>query len=223
MASARPIESKTSHPVLGPAIAIGDDRGRTKLRVLFDIVLVPIGILGMLLGRGDLASGSMALGVAQVAGGVIVAVYGLRGAVVDAQRLAYPIRLVIARDGFELLPGRRPIPWLELFPSRHPISWDEVETIGDTRAPAAQPRTLRVKLRDPNGFAERKALSAFARITLRVNRGDLVLGSGMGESIVKLESLMRRRLDESHRSASEAAGAPERARESKRRRPSRRR
>lgn len=222
MASARPEESKTRHRLLGPGVAIGDDRSRTRLRVLFDLFLVPVGILGMFLGSGDLAGGNAVLGVAQAAGGVIVALYGVRAAVVDGQRLVFSTRLVIARDGFELLPGPRPIPWLELFPSRHPISWNEVESIGDPRAPAGQPRTLRVQLNNSEGFASREGLSVFARIMLRFNRGDLVLGSGMAVPIVRLETVMRKHLDEFRGSTPDSAGAHERAREPKRRRPRKR-
>lgn len=51
------------------------------MRFLFEIPMVPLGIFGVYLGRGDMASGSQLLGVAQAAGGVILAVWAIRAAV----------------------------------------------------------------------------------------------------------------------------------------------
>lgn len=205
MASDRPNESRTSHAVLGPAVAIRDDRARIWRTLFFEIAMVPLGLFGIFLGQGDISSGNLGFGVAQALGGVVLSLYGIRGIVVDAQRLANPVRLLIARDGFELFPGRRRIPWLELFPSQRPISWDEVATIGDPKYPE-QPRALRLQLDDPRGFAERQALGPLARVMLRVNRGDLVLGSGMAMPIAKVEGLMRRQLAEFRRSATAPKG-----------------
>ena len=193
MASDRPMESKTLHPLLGPGVAIDDDRRATKLRFTIYVLLIPLGIFGLLFGRSDLASGSQVLGLAEIAGSIVLAVYSIRAAMVDAQRLANPIRLVVARDGFEFAPRPRRMRWLELFPCQHPISWEEVASIGDRKYPNA-PRTLRVQIEDPRGFAERQALAPFARLMLTINRGDLVLGTGMAVPISRLEELMRRYL-----------------------------
>lgn len=108
MPSDQPTQSKTSHAVFGPGIAIYDNPGRTKLRLILWIAMVPLGIFGIWLGRGDLASGNTVLGIAQALGGVILAAYSVQAAVVDARRLANPIRPVIARDGFALVPGSPP-------------------------------------------------------------------------------------------------------------------
>jgi hypothetical protein len=178
--------------------------------------MLPLGLAGLAMARGDLASGNTLIGVAQAAGAVIVAVYGIVCAKVDVKRRLNPIRLVIARDGFELSTDKGP------------ISWDEVATISDPRSPAGDPKDLRVQLDDPRGFAERYALSPIARVMLRVNKGDLVLGGGMAKPVVTVEAIMRRQLAEFRHSGSDgsgtsAEGKPARARAPKGRRPARKR
>lgn len=211
MASDQPTQSKTSHPLLGPGIAVYDNRDRTRLRLVVWVAMVPLGIFGIWLGRGDAASGNTLLGIAQALGGVIVTTYSVQAAVIDFRRLAIPVRLVIARDGFALVPGDRT------------ISWDEVEAIGDPRSPTGQPRTLRVRLADPGEFEQRHALSPFGRLVLRLNRGDLLLGSGMAMPVVQAESLMRTQLADFHRLGSGQGPAPVHAHERKGRRSGHRR
>jgi len=202
----QPIESKTRHAVLGPGTALYDNRARTKLRLVLWIAMVPLGIFGIWLGRGDLAAGNTVLGIAQALGGVVLAAYSVQAAVVDARRLSIPIRLVIARDGFALVPGDLT------------VSWNEVESISDPRSPAGQPGTLRVQLSDPGEFKHRHPLSPIARLALRFNRGDLVLGSGMAMPVANAEALMRRQLTEFQGLGSTSSAAPMQAREQKGRR-----
>lgn len=204
--SNQPTESRTRHAVLGPGVAIYNNRGRTTLRLIFWMAMVPLGIFGIWLGRGDVASGSTVTGTAQALGGVVLATYSVVAAVLDARRLANPVLLVIARDGFALLPGNQT------------VSWDQVESIGDPRSRTGQPRALRVQLSDPEEFKVRHALSPFARLALRFNRGDLVLGNGMAMPIVKAEGLMRRQLADFQGLGPGRTAAPVRARESKARR-----
>lgn len=206
MASDQLIQAKTSHAVLGQGIAVYDNRDRTRLRLIVWIAMIPLGIFGIWLGHGDVAAGNTLLGIAQALGGVIVAAYSIQAAVVDFRRLAIPVRLVIARDGFALVPGDGT------------ISWAEVEAIGDPRSPAGQPRTLRVHLSDPGDFQQRHALSPFARLALRFNRGDLLLGSGMAMPVVKAETLMRTQLADFRRlgSGQHAARLPARVRKGRR-------
>ncbi|HEX7496853.1 MAG TPA: hypothetical protein VF344_00090 [Candidatus Limnocylindrales bacterium] len=216
MASVQQSESKTRHPVLGPAVAIHDDRRRTWSRIGFEVAMVPLGLAGLAMASGDLSSGNTVIGVAQAAGGVILGVYGILGARIDVRRRLNPIRLLVARDGFELSTGQGP------------ISWDEVASISDPRSPEGDPRNLRVQLDDPSGFAERQRLSPIARVMLRVNRGDLVLGAGMEKPVATVETLMRRQLAEFRRSGSEGPGSseattPEQARAPKPRRRAKRR
>lgn len=180
--SDQPTQSRISHAILGPGIAIYDNRSRTKARLILWIAMVPLGMFGLSLGRGDIASGSTIAGIAQALGGVVLAAYSILAAVADARRLAMPIRLVIARDGFAPVPGNCN------------VSWDEIEAVSDRRSPAGQPRTLRVHLIDPGEFERRHALSPFARLALRFNRGDLLVGDGLAVPVVKAETLMRAKL-----------------------------
>lgn len=222
MASDNPAESKTTHPTLGPAVAIQEDTRRTKLRLVFLIFTIPLGLVGILLGRGDMSSGQSLLGLAEIAGSIVLILYGVRGSITDVQHLANPTRLVIARDGFELFPGNRPTSWWETFPSRHPISWDEVATIGDRRHPNS-PSDLRIQVDDPQAFASRRALGPLARLMLGFNKGDLILGSGMAVPIEKVEVLMRRQMAESRHTDAARVAAPTGGRPPKGRRSARRR
>jgi hypothetical protein len=192
--SGQPIEPTTRHPSLGPAVAVNDNQQQRWWILGFEILMIPLGLFGVYLGRTDVVGGNTWLGLAQAVGGVILVLYGIRGVVLDIQRLRNPLRLLIARDGFESCPGRRVLSEFELFPSARPISWGDVSSIGDPKYPAADPRNLRVQLYDPQGFADRQSLSIPARLMLRLNRGDLVLGNGFSMHIVKVEALMREQL-----------------------------
>jgi hypothetical protein len=174
------------------------------------ILCVPLGFYGVWIGRSDVASGNTVFGVAQALGGVILSAYSVVAAVLDARRLASPIRLVIARDGFALLPGTST------------VSWNEVESVGDPRSPYGQPRTLRVQLTDPDEFRDRHGLSPVARLKLIFDRGDLVLGSGLAIPIPRAEALMRKALADFEGTESGRTAVPVRARESKARRSRRR-
>lgn len=215
MASVQSGESKARHPILGPAIAIHDDARRTWWRLGFEIAMVPLGLAGLAMASSDLSSGNTLIGVAQAAGAVVVAVYGIISARIDLKRRSRPALLLIARDGFELSTGPGP------------VSWDEVATIGDPRSPDGDPKNLRVQLDDPIGFADRQGLSPVGRLMLRVNRGDLVLGSGMALPVATVEAMMRKQLSEFHHSESDGTGSPsesgaKRIRAPKGRRPTRR-
>jgi hypothetical protein len=216
VASVQPSESKARHPILGPATAIHDDARRTWWRLGFEIGMVPLGLAGLAMASSDLSSGNTLIGLAQAAGGVVVGVYGVIYARMDVKRRSHPARLLIGRDGFELSTGPGP------------VSWDEVATIGDPRSPDGDPKNLRVQLDDPLGFAQRQGLSPVGRLMLRVNRGDLVLGSGMAMPVATVEAMMRKQLSEFHRSESDGTGSPseggaKRVRAPKGRRPVRKR
>jgi hypothetical protein len=177
--------------------------------------MVPLGLAGLAMASSDLSSGNTLIGVAQAAGAVVVAVYGIISARIDLKRRSRPALLLIARDGFELSTGPGP------------VSWDEVATIGDPRSPDGDPKNLRVQLDDPIGFADRQGLSPVGRLMLRVNRGDLVLGSGMALPVATVEAMMRKQLSEFHHSESDGTGSPsesgaKRIRAPKGRRPTRR-
>jgi hypothetical protein len=178
--------------------------------------MVPLGIAGLFMARSDLQDGNTLIGVAQAAAGVVLGVYAFLAARVDVKRLANPTRLVIARDGFELSTGIGP------------VRWDEVETVSDPRSPEGDPKNLRIQLEDPQGFAARQTLSQFSRLMLRINRGDLILGSGMAKPVASVETLMRKQLAEFRHSESAGADsgsqvAASRTRPLKGRRPARKR
>jgi hypothetical protein len=170
-------------------------------------VLVPLGIVGVWLGRGDVASGSALTGLAQALAGVIVVSYSVLAAVEDARRLSEPIRFIVARDGFAFVPRG------------HTVSWGEVDTIRDPRFPEDQPRTLRIHLADPSEFERRHSLTPFARLALRFNKGDLVLGSGISMPIPKAEDLMRQKLADFRRVGSAQTTPPAAAHGPRGRRP----
>jgi len=198
VASDQPSESRMRHPTLGPALAIHDDRRRTRWRLGFWILMIPLGITGIFIGRGDLDSGNTTLGYAQIAGAIVLAVYAAVAAATDFQRARSAIRLFIAKDGFELSTGDGP------------ISWDEVATISDPHAPNGDPKIVRVQLDDPQGFPGRQSLSPYGRLMLTINRGDIVIGSGMAKPVLEVETLMRKQLAEFLRaeSAGPEAAAP---------------
>jgi hypothetical protein len=194
--SDRPTQTRTNHPVLGPGVGLYDDHSRTRMRLTLWITLVPLGFFGIWIGHSDLGSGATPLGVAEIVGGAVLAVYSALTALVDARRLRTPICLVIARGGFAMLPGDRT------------VAWDEVETISDPRSTAGKPGTLRVQLASPNEFERRHGLSPYARLALRYNRGDLILGGGTLMPVVEAEALMRTRLAESREAGSSPAVVP---------------
>jgi hypothetical protein len=170
------------------------------MRLILWIAMIPLGLFGVWIGRSDWASGAV-LGVAEMLGGAVLIAYSAMTALVDARRLTSPICLVIARDGFAMLPGDRT------------VAWDEVEFISDPRSAEGEPGTLRVQLSRPTEFERRHGLSPFARLALKYNRGDLVLGGGTLMPVVEAEALMRTKLAESRRPGSAKAGASVPARE----------
>jgi hypothetical protein len=199
--SDKPNQTTTNHAVLGPGVALYDDHSRTRMRLILWIAMIPLGLFGIWIGRSDLGSAASLLGVAEILGGAVLIAYSAMTALVDARRLTSPICLVIARDGFAMLPGDRT------------VAWDEVETISDPRSTPGDPGTLRVQLSRPNEFERRHGLSPFARLALKYNRGDLVLGGGTLMPVVEAEALMRTKLAESRKPGFARAGVSVPARE----------
>ena len=202
------IEWNTRHPVLGPAVVVNDDRRATSGRLVLELGMVPLGVFGIFLGMGDLNAGNTLIGVGQIAGAVIVALYGVRGSILDFRRRSNPARLAIARDGFEFVPGRSSRSRLEMYPAQRPISWSDVESVSDPRAPRGLTRSVRVQLADPSGFANREAFSLFARAMMRFNRGDLVLGGGMSLQPDRVEAMMQKQLAEFKSGGTQLVNAP---------------
>ena len=220
--SRQPVEQHTVHPTLGPGVAILDDRRRTKLRLIAYLCLLPLGVMGLLLGRQDNAGGGSLLGLAEVFGSLFLGFYGLQAAVVDAVRLTNPVRLLIARDGFETAPGHKRLWWPDRFPNRYPVLWADLKSIGDTKHPD-KPEVLRFQLRDPQRFVDANHLTLLNRVKVLLADGDLAIGNGLAVTVPELERLMRERLGRSHGPSAEAAIRPAAAPKLGRRRRSARR
>jgi hypothetical protein len=214
VASGQETSTPVEHPVLGPAVSIYDDRRQARASLFLYVAFFFLGILGVLLGQGDLHGGSAALGWAEIAGGAFLSLYSVRAAFIATRRLGQPIALVVGRDGFEYARGNGP------------VGWEEVATIGDPAAPPAKPRMLRVQLADPQNYVHRHALSPVDDILLRVHRNDLYLGNGTRMSVAAVQAMMNKRLAEFRRGGPDPVAAPAsspRTRAPRGRRPPRRR
>ncbi len=197
MPSEKPTQSKINHEVLGPGIAIYDNHRRTVWRRIGFVLLVLLGVVDIVwLARVDLMHGDTLLGGAEVAGSLAIIVYSLHSVVADTLRLRSDIRLVVARGGFALLP-----PGL-------PVSWSEVESIGDPKSPAGDPRFIRVELKDPADYEKRHGVTLVGHLNMLYNRGTLILGSGMSIPLKDVEALMRSQLAEFRGVAAGVATAP---------------
>ena len=146
-----PIEWNTRHPVLGPAVVVNDDRRATSGRLVLELGMVPLGVFGIFLGMGDLNAGNTLIGVGQIAGAVIVALYGGRGSILDFRRRSNPARLAIARDGFEFVPGRSSRSLLEMYPTGRPISWSAVESVSEYLLISSERVSVELYTRQPDG------------------------------------------------------------------------
>jgi hypothetical protein len=193
------------HPVLGTAVSVYADRRQALGSTFVYTAFVLLGILGLVLGQSDLASGLAVLGLAELAGGVILGLYSIRAALAAARRYRNPLTLVVGTEGFEYVGGNGP------------VGWDEVATVSDPAYRPGRQATLKVQLNDPGGYVVRHALSLVARVMLRVNHNDLVIARDAVIPVEAAQDLMRKRLAESHPLAHDAA-APKPARAPKRRR-----
>jgi hypothetical protein len=180
--------------VLGPAVEIYNDRRQAWGSLTLYLAFVLLGIVGVFIGRGDLASGSATLGWAEVAGGVVLSLYSIRAVVAAAGRLRRPAALVVGRDGFKYAAGNGP------------VRWNEVEAVSDPDSPPHQPAMLRIQLIDPDDYVARHALSPVARMLLRAHHYDLFLGRDMLMPIGAVQALMRERLAESRQTQHAEAG-----------------
>jgi hypothetical protein len=212
--TSRQIDSiSVEHPVLGTAVAIYVDRRQALGSTFVYLVFVLLGILGLFLGQSDLASGIAVLGLAELAGGVVLGLYSIRAAVAAARRLRNPVTLVVGTGGFEYVGGNGP------------VGWGEVATVSDPASRPGRQATLKVQLNDPGDYVVRHALSPVARVMLQVNHNDLVLGRDAVIPVEAVQALMRERLAESRpvaqgESEERPARAPRRPRALRRPRPS---
>jgi hypothetical protein len=185
VASGQQAPSKSiTHTVLGPAEAIYDDRTHSMGNLFLGLACICLGPLGVYWGSGDLASGNSLLGVAYVAGGLVLFLYAVRLTLLAVVRLRDRVALVVARDGFEATGGDGP------------VGWDEVRTVSDPASPPGEPRILRVQLIDPRGYVERHGVGPIGRWLLRYHQYDLFLGRDMALPVADVQARMRKRLAE---------------------------
>jgi hypothetical protein len=191
--------SPLQDPVLGPALALYDDRSKTLGGVYLSLALFALGILGLYFGAGDLIGGNIFLGGAYVLAGLGLGLYGVRGAILGGYRVRNPLSLIVGRDGFRYAG------------SGGSIGWDEVASVGDPGSPPDRPRVVRVQLVDWAEYMDRHGLSWLGRIRLRANQNDLFLSRDTVMPIAAVQALMRRRLDEFRGAAGLVAPAPPRS------------
>jgi hypothetical protein len=197
VATSRQIDSiPVEHPVLGTAVEIYADRRQALGSTFVYLAFVTIGILGLVLGQSDLSSGSTVLGLAELAGGVILGLYSIRAALTAARRYRNPLTLVVGTGGFEYVGGKGP------------VGWDEVAAVSDPASRPGRQATLKVQLNDPGDYVVRHALSPVARVMLRVNHNDLVIARDAVIPVEAAQDLMRKRLAGSRPVAHDESAAP---------------
>jgi hypothetical protein len=194
VAADRRIESTPlNHPVLGPSLSIYSDRRQALAGLFLDLAFMCVALIGFLLGMGDLTGGSSdasglrlppILGLAQILAAIVVAAWAIRAGWQAVGRIRNPASVIVGRDGFQFQSGDGP------------VGWDEVDSVGDSRYPDDQPRSLRVRLSDPAEYRRRHSLSPVGLVIARLNRGELVLGHDTVMPINTLQALMRKRLAE---------------------------
>ncbi len=182
-----------NHPVLGPSVSIYADRRASWGSLFLALAFLVVGLLGLLLGAGDLTGQSAGtggielppvLGLGQIVAALVVGAWAIRSALMAIGRIRHPATVLVGRDGFEFAAGDGP------------VGWDEVESVDDTSAPEGQPRSLRVQLSDPAAYRIRHSVSPFGRSLSYLNHGDLILGHDTIMPTAAVQALMRKRLAE---------------------------
>jgi hypothetical protein len=197
------------HPTLGPALAIYDDRRKSKRRLLTAAGMGAIGGVGIVLGLGDFANGDGTGGSIFVLAGAAMLIYGASEARTTLLRFRTAFSLVVGEAGFEYAFGAGS------------IAWDEVASLGFERvARRGKPGAIRVQVKEPDEFAARHELSLPASLMLRINDGALYVARGALMPAGAVLELMSARLAEfrtTHKQALPAAAAPAPGRSIKRR------
>jgi hypothetical protein len=131
------------HPTLGAAVAILDDRDRTRRNLALGAVWTAIGALGVAMGVGDTTNGD-GIGVLFGSAGLIVLLFGLNEIRLNTLRLLRPVRLIVGDRGFAFATGSAPIMWQDVA---------AVEVAVGQRDP--QPTGIRVRVRSASEGARR--------------------------------------------------------------------
>ena len=191
------------HPTLGPAVAIYDDRRKSKRRLLTAAGMGAVGAVGIILGLGDFSNGDGTGGSVFVLAGAALLVYGASEARSTLLRFRTAFSLVVGEAGFEYAFGAGS------------IAWDEVASLGFERvARRGKPGAIRVQVKEPDEFAARHELSLPASLMLRINDGALYVARGALMPAGAVLELMSARLAEfktTHRPLPAAAPAPARS------------
>jgi hypothetical protein len=187
--------TEIDHPTLGPAVAIYDDRRKSRRKLLTSAGMAAVGGVGVVLGLGDLANGDGTGGsVFLLAGGALL-IYGVNEVRATLMRLRSVFSLIVSETGFEYAFGIGS------------IAWDEVASVGFERVGRGKPGAVRVQVKVPDEFAARHALSLPAALMLRINDGALYVARGALMPAAGVLELMSERLAE-FRKAHIAAPAP---------------
>jgi hypothetical protein len=185
-ASAEPTDSiEIDHPTLGPAVAIYDDRRKTRRKLLTAAGMAVVGAVGVFLGLGDIANGDGTGGSVFLLAGAGLLTYGINEARATLMRLRTVFSLVVGEGGFEYAFGSGS------------IAWDEVASVGFERvAGRGKPGAVRVQVNIPDEFAARHELSLAASLMLRINDGSLYVARGALMPAGAVLELMSARLAE---------------------------
>ena len=173
------------HPTLGPALAIYDDRRKSRRKLLTASGMAAVGAIGVILGLGDFANGDGTGGSVFVLAGGALLTYGINEARATLMRLRTAFSLIVGETGFECAFGMGS------------IAWDEVASVGFERgARRGKPGAVKVQVKVPDEFAARHELSLPASLMLRINDGALYVARGALMPAAGVLDLMNQRLAE---------------------------
>jgi hypothetical protein len=185
------------HPTLGAAVAIYDDRRKSKRRLLTAAGTAAVGAVGIVLGLGDFSNGDGTGGSVFVLAGAALLIYGANEARATLMRFRTAFSLVVGEAGFEYAFGAGA------------VTWDEVDSLGFERvARRGKPGAVRVQVNVPDEFAARHELSLPASLMLRINDGALYIARGSLMPAGAVLELMNDRLAEFRRTHRPVAAAP---------------
>jgi hypothetical protein len=183
------------HPTLGPALAILDDRRRTRRNLALGALWTAVGALGVSMGIGDTASGD-GIGFLFGLAGLVVMLYGLNEIRLNALRLLRPVRLIIGDRGFAFATGLAPIMWQDV---------SAVELSVGQRDP--QPTGIQVRVRAPGRPPQGRPAGRPAREPSRAQGEWISIGGGTAMPLRDVVELMREHVRPDARRPSSAASS----------------
>jgi hypothetical protein len=169
------------HPALGSAVAILDDRSKTRRNLALGGVWTAVGVLGVSMGIGDTTSGD-GVGLLFGVAGLVVLLFGLNEIRLNALRLLRPVRLIVGDRGFAFAAGA----------GAAPIMWRDVAAVELTlgqRDP--QPVGIRVRVRSPGEHLPGRIGGRPARRPPRDPGEWISIGGGTAMPLTDVVALMR--------------------------------